>query len=113
MKKDSIEIVEKPWGREIIIAHETEYIGKIIEVEKEAQLSYQYHEDKKETLYVLSGRMKIIMETEEIVFKEGEAVTLYPGDKHRIEAIDALRIIEVSTSHMEDVVRLKDEYGRV
>ncbi|MFC2162818.1 cupin domain-containing protein [Candidatus Altiarchaeota archaeon] len=112
MKFSGVEVIGKPWGREIIIASEKEYIGKIIEVDKGARLSHQYHEKKKETMYVLSGRMKLVHGEGEKTLDTGDTVTLDPGDTHRIEALEDLRIIEVSTFHPDDVIRIADDYGR-
>jgi hypothetical protein len=47
-----------------------------------------------------------------LIVGEGKSVTLNPGVKHRVEALEDTRIIEVSTSHLDDVVRLEDDHGR-
>ena len=105
-------IVEKPWGREIWIAVEDEYVGKILEIKKGTRTSLQYHEKKKETIYVLQGVLKVETKTEELILHEGDAITLNPGDVHRLTAVDDLRLIETSTSQLKDVVRVEDDYGR-
>ncbi len=112
MKHINVRVIEKPWGREVWLAFEDEYAGKIIEVKKGARLSYQYHEKKKETMYVLKGKMRLVHEEGETILEEGESVTIHPKDKHRIEALTDVKIIEVSTSHLDDVVRIEDDYGR-
>jgi hypothetical protein len=48
---------------------------------------------------------------EEIV-GEGAAFRYRPGTVHRITAVEDTTILEVSTPHLEDVVRLQDAYGR-
>jgi mannose-6-phosphate isomerase-like protein (cupin superfamily) len=113
MKFIDIRVVEKPWGREVIIAFEEEYAGKILEVKKGHRLSYQYHRKKKETMHVYKGRMKLVHEDGEILMKPGDSITLHPGDRHRIEALTDLKVIEVSTSHLDDVVRIEDDYDRL
>jgi len=35
-----------------------------------------------------------------------------PGTRHRITAVEDTDIFEVSTSELDDVVRLEDRYGR-
>jgi mannose-6-phosphate isomerase len=35
-----------------------------------------------------------------------------PGTVHSIEAIEDSVVLEVSTPHLDDVVRLEDRYGR-
>ncbi|MBD3262501.1 MAG: cupin domain-containing protein [Candidatus Altiarchaeales archaeon] len=113
MSFNEFDVVEKPWGREIRFAHEPEYIGKIIEVKEGHKLSLQYHEEKKETMYVLSGRMLLTLGDEQHEVGEGESITFNPQIVHRVEALSDLRIIEVSTSHMDDVIRLEDDYKRI
>jgi len=42
----------------------------------------------------------------------GEAVHITPKTVHRMTAITDCDIFEVSTPELDDVVRLKDRYGR-
>lgn len=113
MHEVDVKIIKKPWGQEIWLAFEDEYAGKILEVKKGARLSYQYHENKKETLYVFKGKMKLTHDGGDVLLTEGQSITLHPGDKHRIEALSDLKIIEVSTSHLDDLIRIEDDYHRV
>jgi len=112
MKSRKPKIIEKPWGREIWLAEEPEYLGKILEIKKGERSSLQYHKEKKETMYVLKGRLKIVSKEEEIVLEEGDSITLNPGDVHRLVPEEDVTIIEVSTYHPDDVVRVEDDYGR-
>jgi len=112
IKKD-IKIVNKPWGREIWIATEQEYAGKILEIKKGYRTSLHYHEQRKETLYVLEGRLEVLDEKgNSIILDKGSSVTIFPGDKHRLVALEDLRLIEVSTPQLDDVCRVEDDYGR-
>ena len=43
----------------------------------------------------------------------GAAFRLRPGTVHRVAALDDTLILEVSTPHLEDIVRLEDRYGRI
>lgn len=106
------EIVEKPWGREIWIAVEDEYAGKILEIKKGTQTSVHYHREKKETMYVLKGILKMIGPDESFTLNVGESITVHPGERHRLLAIEDLEILEVSTTELDDVVRVEDDYGR-
>ena len=42
----------------------------------------------------------------------GDAFRYRPGTVHRVTAIEDTTIVEVSTPHLDDVVRLDDRYGR-
>ncbi len=112
MDLNTVRVVKKPWGRELHFAVEPEYVGKILEVNKGCKLSLQYHKKKKETMYVLSGKMKFTLGSNTTVLSEGESVTIKSGVVHRVEAITDTRIVEVSTNYLEDIVRVEDEYGR-
>ena len=57
------QIVEKPWGYEIIWAHTERYVGKILHINKGESLSYQYHVVKDETIRLLSGALEMDIET--------------------------------------------------
>ena len=50
-----VKIVEKPWGREIWIAHTDRYALKIIEVKKGNRSSLQYHDRKIEHIYAMAN----------------------------------------------------------
>jgi len=105
--------VEKPWGREIWLANEPEYALKLIEVGEGGRLSLQYHKKKKESVYVFKGKMRLLLGDNELLVEAGEAVHIQPNVKHRMEALEDLILIEVSTPQLDDVVRLEDDYGRV
>ncbi len=115
---DEVHIVEKPWGREIGYAENELYVGKIIEVNAGARLSLQYHREKDETIYILEGTVGFVigesedaLETREL--HPGDAARIKPGVVHRFHATQGdARILEVSTPHPDDVVRLQDDFGR-
>lgn len=108
--------VDKPWGHEIIFADTEHYVGKILHVEADQQLSLQYHEVKDETLYVASGKLEMEIgdrdELETRIMEPGDSVHIPPGTVHRMRAVETCDIFEVSTPHLDDVVRLEDRYGR-
>lgn len=109
--------VDKPWGYEIWWAWTDHYVGKILHVDAGHKLSVQYHELKDETSYVLNGRVYLHKGTtlDNLVATEmepGQAWRNRPGEVHTIEAIQDSDVLEVSTPHLEDVVRLQDGYGR-
>jgi quercetin dioxygenase-like cupin family protein len=42
----------------------------------------------------------------------GDAFHYTPGTVHRVTAIEDTLVVEVSTPHLGDVVRIEDRYGR-
>jgi mannose-6-phosphate isomerase len=110
--------VEKPWGWELIWAQTEQYVGKVLFVKAGESLSLQFHREKVESWYVQSGRAKVELgEAGEALLNE-EIVAppaffhFPPGTVHRVSAIEDTTIIEVSTPHLDDIVRLDDRYGR-
>jgi len=108
---------EKPWGHELLYALTPFYAGKIIYVKKGGRLSLQYHVEKDESMYLLEGKIKLSLQPQNGILKEttetpGWSCHLPPTTIHRIEALEDSVILEVSTPQLDDVVRVKDDYGR-
>ena len=109
--------VEKPWGYELIWAENDQYVGKVLHVEAGESLSLQYHRVKTETLHVFSGRILLevgpsLDRLESVEVTAGEGFHLSAGTIHRMEALEPTDLLEVSTPHLDDLVRLEDRYGR-
>ena len=115
--------VDKPWGHEVRWAINDKYLGKILHIERGQKLSRQYHEVKDETIYVLQGLLILELGMDESknnqaekikVLETGESYRIKPGVIHRFIAPREgfVRLIEVSTPEIDDVVRLQDDYGR-
>ncbi len=109
--------VEKPWGWELVWAEAEDYVGKLLFVKAGESLSLQYHEVKDESWLVQEGRATLELgevggELEAIEIGPGDAFRYRPRTVHRVTAIEDTLVIEVSTNHLTDVVRLEDRYGR-
>lgn len=110
-------VVDKPWGHEEIFAETPSYVGKILFVRQGEALSLQYHEVKDETLRVLDGTLDLVVGTdvEDLTtyrLESGAVFHIAPGTLHRMIGVSDCRLLEVSTNHLNDVVRLEDRYGR-
>jgi len=112
-------IIDKPWGHERIIQNNGLYVVKEIFVKAGHRLSLQYHEKKIETLFLVAGDGYISYKENGSrlgFFRPQDMVPKFIGRKmvHKIGAgkNDAL-FVEVSTTELDDVVRLEDDYGRV
>jgi mannose-6-phosphate isomerase len=111
------ERIAKPWGHELIWARSERYVGKILHIEAGEALSLQYHEQKDETLYLLSGVLELELGEDErametVALQPGDSVHVWPGRRHRLTARTTCDVLEVSTPELDDVVRLADRYGR-
>jgi mannose-6-phosphate isomerase len=110
--------VEKPWGSELIWAETDDYVGKVLFVKAGESLSLQFHRVKDESWLVQQGRAMVELGSvgdpvlSQEVIAPGACFHFRPGTVHRVTAIEDTTIVEVSTSHLDDVVRLEDRYGR-
>ena len=106
--------VEKPWGYEIIWAETEGYVGQLLHLNAGHRLSKQYHQIKEETVYVVSGILYNYDANDKIQkIHAGEAFHVRPHQIHRFGANEAaVEIMEVSPPHLDDVVRLEDDYDR-
>mgnify|MGYP001128628427 CR=1 FL=1 len=98
----------KNWGKELWIAQEQEYGGKILIIKENQSTSQHFHKDKKETIYCFKGHVDIILSDRIITLKEGDDVTLLPKTVHRIIGKKDSILFEVSTPQLEDVVRISE-----
>ncbi|MGI9585441.1 MAG: cupin domain-containing protein [Acidimicrobiia bacterium] len=110
--------VEKPWGHELIWSVTDQYAAKVIHISAGKRLSLQYHNIKQESVLVLSGVLLLHLGEGDaarvMTLQVGDSHDIPAGEVHRFEAPDDtdVDIIEVSTPHLDDVVRLEDDYNR-
>ena len=110
--------VQKPWGEEAILTpKDLPYAGKILFVKAGKKLSLQYHDQKKETLCLYSGKAIIWLENNEGVIEKipmqiGFGYTDTPPQKHRIEAVEDSYLIEFSSPEAGTTFRIEDDFKR-
>jgi len=112
------ELVVKPWGTEsIYTSKDSAHTGKVLTVKAGSRLSLQYHDQKSETMCLVSGRAVIWLENgrgeiEHIEMERGKGYAVVPGQKHRLEAVTDAVVIEVSDPEKGSTFRLADDYRR-
>ncbi len=109
--------VEKPWGHEEIWAETEDYLGKVLVIRAGHRLSLQHHVVKDETIRVEEGDLDLVLEDDRGQLQTrrlgpGQSARILPGRRHRFVAVTDCRLYEVSTPHVDDVVRHEDDYGR-
>jgi mannose-6-phosphate isomerase len=127
MNQNNTRTINKPWGKELIWVETTNYVGKIISINSGHRLSRQYHERKHESFYIVKGVLTLEVGDPDaaasgILFaqyqlRQGDTFDCPPGTIHRMindPALntDRVEVLEVSTNHLDDVVRLSDDYKR-
>jgi mannose-6-phosphate isomerase-like protein (cupin superfamily) len=111
-------LTEKPWGYEEILEQNEFYVLKHIHIHHGQRTSLHYHREKVETLRVIEGTVlvKVGPRHFHITSKDdaGARIHVEPGVQHRFTAVieGCVDLWEVSSPHLEDVVRVEDDYGR-
>jgi mannose-6-phosphate isomerase-like protein (cupin superfamily) len=112
LEHGSLSIVHCPWGHELVIETDA-FLLKLIDVDDGQQTSLQRHDIKDEVQYVVGGEGGVFIKHDD-GFAEmihlGEHVRVRPGTVHR--TIGPVTLIEVTTLHDDDIIRLEDDYGR-
>lgn len=104
--------IDKPWGYEKILISTEKYLTKELYLKEGFQTSYHYHNDKDETMYILSGAGFIEFEDKKEYFGPNDSVRIKPGVVHSIVATENTVLHEVSTPYLDDTIRVKDLYTR-
>jgi mannose-6-phosphate isomerase-like protein (cupin superfamily) len=98
---------------------------KILLVEPEKRLSWQYHHRRAEMWQVLEGPVGVVRsktddQSEVQEYGAGELITLEKGERHRLVGLKKWGIIAEIWQHTDpnhpsnedDIVRLQDDFGR-
>lgn len=119
--------VTKPWGHELWLNDEhPTYAFKRIFIKAGTKTSLQYHVMKQETNLLVSGSAILhYKHTETVrncdvtggdiaqaVVSAVSALDIAPETVHRLEAVSDVLLCEVSTPHLDDVIRLQDDANR-
>lgn len=106
----------RSWGREILIAHTPDYIGKVLYMNAGYAGGLQYHREKVETFYLHSGRARVTTDKGDgrltsWEMQPGESYHIPAGAVHQVEAIEDCVFFECSTPHFDDRVRVEARYN--
>ncbi len=109
--------IKKPWGYELLIEKNKKYMFKKLFMKKGHRCSLQLHKKKIETIFVVSGKLKIFYGKSKLklrykTFKKNNTITINPKTVHRMQALSDCFYLEASTPEIKDVVRLSDDYKR-
>jgi mannose-6-phosphate isomerase-like protein (cupin superfamily) len=103
-----VHIEPKGWGREIWIANNPQYCGKILEITKGKRCSLHFHKLKTESFFLRSGRLSIRVKesvdadvVQEFELREGQCMDVPIGLVHQMLALEDSELYEFSTEHFE------------
>ena len=112
-----IDVGKRNWGKETLLALITKKISlKKIQINKGKKGGLQFHHKKNECGYIISGKLKVTFDLgdkklKSKILSEGDCFHFPPGLVHQEEAITSCEIIEASTPHFNDRVRVEEKYG--
>ena len=150
LRSQNLKVVDKdtdrPWGGFFVISEDnaqvfsniyfnglnTEEIKvsgklspKILIITPNKRLSWQYHHRRSEIWKVVSGEIKVItsydnIERKEKILKEGDEISLYKGERHRIIGLEEYAVVAEIWIHTDkdnpsdenDIVRVQDDFDR-
>jgi mannose-6-phosphate isomerase-like protein (cupin superfamily) len=108
---------DRPWGTEDLLALVSKQFSvKRLKIKAGNRGGLQYHRFKDEVAIMISGQMLIRYDLGDKVLREktvnaGDVVHFPPGLVHQEEAITDCEIIEASSPHFNDRVRVEESYG--
>ena len=110
--------IYRPWGNYISIAEDPRWQIKLIVVHPGQSLSLQKHNHRSEHWVVVNGTAKVEIDNEVQILSENESSYIPIGSVHRLSnpGQKPLKLVEVqSGSYLgeDDIIRLKDDYGRI
>lgn len=108
----------RPWGEESWLTEigDSPSMVKVITVRKGEALSLQFHNNRTEDWFVVSGEGEAQIGDGRLALAQGSQCHIPRGTKHRVTAGSSdLVFVEVARGAYDesDIVRLEDRYGRV
>lgn len=109
-----IKVVEKSWGRERWIANSPMYCSKFLDIKFGDGTSIHHHEKKFETMTVIYGKFRIMLEDEIFFMYPGDILNISPYQIHKLDAVcknvietdtayeEYCTLLEISTQHFDD-----------
>ena len=108
---------KRDWGKEelLVLIPKVLTLKKLL-IKKGKKGGLQYHHKKNECGILIKGKLKLRFETKKGVLKSkilssGDTFHFPPGSIHQEEALSNCTIIEASTPHFNDRVRVEEKFG--
>ncbi|MDC1258155.1 cupin domain-containing protein [Pelagibacteraceae bacterium] len=108
---------KRNWGKEILLSIIPKILSlKLLKMKRGAKGGLQYHHKKNECGYILSGKLLVRYDKGnkrlvKKILKAGDVFHFPPGSVHQEEAITKCEIIEASSPHFNDRVRVEKKYN--
>ena len=109
--------IYRPWGRSDVVVQTPRFNVNRITVKPGGALSLQMHHHRAEHWVVLSGTGQITMNGKQFLLTENQSTFIPIGAEHSLEnpgkiPLEVLEIQSGSYLGEDDIIRIKDQYGR-
>ena len=107
----------RPWGEEILLCLIPKILSlKIIKIKKGKKGGLQFHHKKNECGYILKGKLIVRYDNGrgkllKKILKKGDVFHFRPKVVHQEQALTDVEVIEASSPHFNDRVRVEKKYG--
>lgn len=112
VKKEYENKEDKPWGYEKILVYTDKYLTKELYLMKSEGTSHHKHLLKDETMHITQGEVVIKFDDRKVNLKIHEKIRIKPETPHAIFALENTILHEYSTPHLDDTIRIMDQYER-
>lgn len=108
---------DREWGEEILLViSQGKFTMKKLKIKKGFSGGLQFHRKKDEAAYLISGSLLVTYENEngllvEKKLERGSWFHFPNGSIHKETALTDVELIEVSTPHFNDRVRVEENFG--
>ncbi|EMN5859954.1 mannose-1-phosphate guanylyltransferase/mannose-6-phosphate isomerase [Pluralibacter gergoviae] len=109
--------IYRPWGRSDVVVQTPRFNVNRITVKPGGALSLQMHHHRAEHWVILSGTGQITMNGKQFLLTENQSTFIPIGAEHSLEnpgkiPLEVLEIQSGSYLGEDDIIRIKDQYGR-
>ena len=109
--------IYRPWGRCDVVVQTERFNVNRITVKPGAAVSMQMHHHRTEHWVVLSGTGEVTIKDQKFLLTENQSTFIPIGAQHRLEnpgkiPLELLEIQSGSYLGDDDIIRIKDQYGR-
>ena len=111
---DKIIVDNRPWGKFEQFVTNEKCTVKLLYINANKRLSYQYHNKRSEFWKIIIGKVNIILNGEHRILSKGDLLEIPIKAKHRIEGIEDSIILEITFGNFDenDIVRIEDDFHR-
>ena len=104
----------KCWGRNTEIFKNSSVSVNFLNLVKGGVCSWHFHRHKNNTFYLVSGKVLIKTEHNEVILEPGNSILVQAPMKHQFEALEDSEMLEIMFVSYEssDIIRLVEGFRR-